>query len=39
MPDPQQESFLTGTWNVLEFLNENSDKTAALVRKLPYLNF
>jgi len=37
MPDPHRESFLTGTWNVVELLNQNSNKIDALANTLPYI--
>ena len=36
MPDPQRESFLKGTWNVLDLLKKNSHLVADLDANLPY---
>lgn len=39
MPDPQRESFLTGTWNVVEILHENSVLVEKTAKSLPYMHF
>ena len=36
MPDPQRESFLKGTWNVLDLLKKNDPLIANLDADLPY---
>ena len=36
IPDPQRESFLKGTWNVLDLLKKNNHLVADLDANLPY---
>tara|TARA_A100001015_G_scaffold313054_1_gene419435 strand:- start:4880 stop:5491 length:612 start_codon:yes stop_codon:yes gene_type:complete len=36
IPEPQRESFLTGTWNVLGLLKENTDQINKVAMSLPY---
>ena len=36
LPDPQRDSFLSGTWNVLGMLKENDDKIDRLEKELAY---
>lgn len=36
MPDPQRESFLTGTWDVLSMLKSRADHIKQLEENLPY---
>ena len=38
MPDPQRESFLKGTWNVLELLKEHVSEIHDTAQSLPYIN-
>ncbi len=38
MPDPQRESFLKGTWNVLELLKSHVNEVQDTAKQLPYIS-